>query len=78
MIDSQKLKYDIAMNCALIDTFIARQEKSTIDLRSEMADNFLSHYKFCCMMDQSTFDSYISQMQESEKLSINISSSIVR
>lgn len=69
MVDIQKLKYDIAMNCALIDTFAAQREDSGIDIRSEMMANFLSHYEFCCMQDQSAFDSCISQMKESKALS---------
>lgn len=78
MVDIQKLKYDIAMNCALIDTLAAQRENPSINIRSEMMANFSSHYTFCCMQDQSAFDSCISQMKESEKLAPDIKACVIR
>lgn len=69
MNDLQKLKYDLAMNCAMVDTLVERQEKgANINTRDTMFENFISYYEFYCMMDQSHFYKFIVSLPELEKL----------
>lgn len=69
MNDIQKLKYDLAMQCALIDTISKCQKDSCADIRNLMFDNFQSHYTAFCMMDQTRFKDYFKNLRELERLS---------
>ncbi len=63
----QKLKYDLAMQCALVDTLAEKQEDPTASTRDEMLKNFEANYEFYCTMDQSHFKEFIDSLDELEK-----------
>ncbi|MPM89521.1 hypothetical protein SDC9_136630 [bioreactor metagenome] len=68
----QKLKYDLAMNCAFIEVMQQVDAGTSENIRSEMFEAFLSNYTGYCMMDQTQFKEFSKKISDLEKLSPNL------
>lgn len=53
--DINKLKYDLAMQCALVEALKAKDNQK--DVRVSMLENFKSYYQFYQVLDDSRFNS---------------------
>lgn len=65
MNDVQKLKYDLAMNCALLETLEEKQEDPTIITKNTMLESFISYYSFYSTIDQSRFEQILNSCTQS-------------
>lgn len=70
MNDIQKLKYDLAMNCALLETLEEKQEDPTIITRNTMLESFISYYDFYSAMDPSRFEQILNSGKQSATLNL--------
>lgn len=70
MVDINKLRYDLAMNCALAQV-LENKEDSTDSLASAMTEAFESSYLQMCMMDRQKMLKLIESMKVSESLTPN-------
>ena len=67
--DIQKLKYDLAMQCALVDVLKEQStsgKSTTYDMRVSMLEHFESYYEFYQALDKSRFE-YLKKLFENLK-----------
>lgn len=60
--DIKKLKYDLAMQCALVDVLKEQQKQtknSSYDIRISMLENFQSYYIYFNALHDSNFEEFI-------------------
>lgn len=55
--DKTKLRYDLALQCALVDILKEQASGTKIsDIRGKMLESFKSHYQLYLLMDDSNFE----------------------
>ena len=72
MNDLQKLRYDLAMNCALVETLAAYQKDPEIDLYAAMWENFKNNYTvYCSLGNNPEFVKFLKELPNMERLVVN-------
>jgi hypothetical protein len=70
-LDIEKLKYDLAMQCALVEVIKLNQDHNDLDIRSTMLEHFESNYLEFSMMDKDHFENLLQAMSDTKKFSLN-------
>jgi len=70
-LDIEKLKYDLALQCALVEVIKLNQDHTDLDIRSTMLEHFESNYLEFSMMDKNYFENLLQAMSDSKKSGSN-------
>lgn len=78
MTEIQKLRYDLAMNCALVETLAEYQKDPELELHKEMWENFMYFAKlYSSFSDPSEMMEFM-KMLNSEQFSVDHAKSIFK
>ena len=76
MTDLQKLRYDLAMNCALVETLTEYQQDPKMNLHDAMWKNFQLHYETYALFGaENDMKQFMKDLLD-ERLIINPSASV--
>ncbi len=78
MTDLQKLRYDLAMNCALVETQAEYQKNPELELHKEMWENFVYFAKLYSSFGKPAEMKQFMEMLNSEQFSIGDAKSIFK
>lgn len=78
MTELQKLRYDLAMNCAIIETQVMYQSDPAIELHKKMWENFMHFAEVYSSFGNPTEMKQFMEMLNSEQFSVGDAKSIFK